>query len=104
MISLPMGMRAGFEVYLISDSSGIDTVISASGGKTISDENMSPFVDASIAAANEMTDLEDFRPMSDDEVTEYLAKQEKEEADTLADEYLNMDDHYVACNYGDEDT
>ncbi len=81
MINLPVGMRVDFQVYLTSESSGIDTVISSSGAKSIPEEDMSPFVDASIAAANEMTDLDDFRPMLDDEVIEYLAKQEGEDDD-----------------------
>ena len=81
MIDLPMGVRVGFKVYLTSEAEGLDSVISVDGAKSVTEENLAPLVEASIKTSNEISGLDDFRAMTDDEITEYLEDEEEDEGD-----------------------
>ncbi len=80
MISLPMGMRADFNIYMVSESTGLDSVVTVKGGKRVG-EDMTPLVHAAIKSASDLSGVDDFRAMTDAEIDDYLASQEEDEED-----------------------
>ncbi len=80
MISMPHGMRVSFTVYMTSDDTGIDSTVEMSAGKTIL-EDFEALEKMAISTADRISGIEDFRPMTDEEVTAYIKAQAEEEAD-----------------------
>ncbi len=80
MISMPHGMRVSFTVYMTSDVSGLDAFVAVEG-RTRIPEKLAALVDAAISTAGRISGIEDFRPMTDEEVTAYLKAQAEEEDD-----------------------
>ncbi len=78
MTTLPQGLRISLSMYLVSDSSGINTVINALNAKQFNEEGLAGLIDASIKTANELVSLTDFRAMTDAEIEDYLITEEEE--------------------------
>ncbi len=77
MADLPEGMRISLAVYVTSDSSGIDTVISACNAKRFDEGGLAGLIDVSIKTANEIAGLTDFRAMTCAEIEDYLTAEEE---------------------------
>ncbi len=79
MASLPKGVRIAVTVYLVSEE-GLTSAINLSGGLKIP-EDFAPLVKAATEAANEIAKVDTFRPMTDEEVEEYLEAEDEENDD-----------------------
>ena len=78
MTTLPQGLRISLSMYLVSDSSGINTGIGACNAKQFNEEDLACLINATIKTANELVSLTDFRAMTDAEIEDYLITEEEE--------------------------
>lgn len=76
--TLPDCLRISIRVFMTSDKLGVNTHIAAKDASVIDLSKVQEFIDYAVPAANSMLGTDDCRPMTDEEVKEYL-EQERED-------------------------
>lgn len=69
-MDMPDGIRLGIEVYMISETLETGSVVLATGCKELPDD-LDKMISLSIASANDIMGVTDFRVMTDEEIDGY---------------------------------